>query len=97
MVGARPASAISSDETQGYQQISDAIRKTHGGIIVASSLTLQGTDLKHYEKISDDAYRFFPFVVEPADLQRIYGTGEFITVENLQRGIHFYQTLTEAQ
>ena len=74
-----------------------AIRKTLGGIIIAPSLTLQATDQRHYAKIADNAYRFFPFVVEPEDLGRIHGTGEYITTENLGRGVLFYQELLSQQ
>ena len=95
VVGANPASPVSSREADGYGRIESAIRQTFGDIVIAPSLTLQGTDQRHYAKISDDAYRFFPFVVTPEDLSRIHGSNERITVENFARGIAFYEALIE--
>lgn len=96
-VGARPASEISSADGLGYRAVVEALSKSHGAIVVAPSLTLGGTDLRHYGGIADDAYRFFPFVIEPSDLGRIHGTGERIEIENLGRGVMFYEALLRAQ
>ena len=97
VAGARPASAMSSAEAAGYEDISAAIRAAFGDIIIAPSVTLQGTDQRHYSKIANDAYRFMPFVIEPDDLKRIHGTDEYISIENLGRGVLFFEALLAAQ
>ncbi len=96
-VEAKPASAMSSADGPGYRAIVEALSESHGTMVVAPSLTLGGTDQRHYGLIADDAYRFFPFVIEPADLGRMHGTNERITIENLGRGVMFYEALLRAQ
>ncbi len=83
-----PQSSIKSD---AYKAIADTTAMIFGPVPVAPSLTLQGTDSKHYVDLADDNYRFTPFIYENADLKRIHGTDEHVSLENLARAAAWYE------
>ena len=89
----REPSKISATDGPGYRAVQGAVRATYGDILIAPSMTIAGTDLYHYAKLADDAYRYMPFVMTPSDIARIHGDDEKIEIENLGRGVMFYQTL----
>ncbi len=92
----REASPVASYDNAAYRAIEASTRRIVENVIVAPGLTIAGTDSKHYVKVSDNAYRFHPFIVTPADLPRIHGTNERISIENLTRAIDFYIELLMA-
>ena len=87
---ADPASRVASIDSPGYRAIATAARRAFGDIVTAPGLTLAGTDSKHYEKVSDNAYRFNPMKITPPDLTSIHGTNERISLDNLVRATRFY-------
>jgi carboxypeptidase PM20D1 len=87
---ADPASRVASIDSKGYRAIATAARRAFGDIVTAPGLTLAGTDSKHYEKVSDNAYRFNPMKITPPDLTGIHGTNERISLDNLVRATRFY-------
>jgi carboxypeptidase PM20D1 len=60
---------------------------------VAPSQVTGATDARHYAGLSDNIYRFAPFVVRPEDLKRIHGTDERISVEHYAQCVRFYHQL----
>lgn len=90
--GAEP-SPQSSTESEGYEAMRDAIWEVFGPVAVAPSLTLQGTDTRHYVGAADDNYRFTPFVYRSDDLRRIHGTDERALIDDLARGAAWYEAL----
>ena len=44
-------------------------------------------------KVADNAYRFHPFIVGPADISTVHGTNEKLSVDNLMLGTGFYMHL----
>jgi carboxypeptidase PM20D1 len=87
------ASPVASSKSPGFAAMAGAVRQVYGDVIVAPGLTIAGTDSKHYETISDNAYRFNPMLVRPEDLTGFHGTNERISLENLARALRFYVTL----
>jgi carboxypeptidase PM20D1 len=92
-LGGREATNMSSTSAEGYQVISEVIADTFGGIPIAPTLTVQGTDARHYHSVADGVYRFMPFVFQPDDLKRIHGTNESIRVEALAGQVVFFEKL----
>lgn len=93
---ANPASRISSAETAGFEAIRDSVRAAFGNeVLVAPGSTTGGTDARHFEKVSDDQYRFAPVLLKKQqdDTARIHGTDERISIENYDRAILFYTEL----
>ena len=95
VLGATPASPQSSRTSPAYAAIAQSVHDVFGPIAIAPSLTLQGTDSKHYVEIAEDTYRFTPFIYDRQDLTRIHGTDEFVTIENLARATDWYERFIE--
>jgi len=93
---ADPASPLASVDSAGYRAIANAVRRVYGDIGVAPGLTIAGTDSKHYQKVSDNAYRFNPMKITPQDLAGFHGTNERISLENLVRATRFYIELIKS-
>ncbi len=83
----------SSFETDGFKNIKSSIIDVFGEIPVVPSLTVVGTDSKHYASIADNTYRFNPYYVTTDDLKRIHGTDERISIANLAFSVRFYQDI----
>ena len=93
---ADPASPLASVDSAGYRAIANTMRRVYGDIGVAPGLTIAGTDSKHYQKVSDNAYRFNPMMITPQDLAGFHGTNERISLENLVRATRFYIELIKS-
>lgn len=93
LLGGVEPSPQSSSSGPAYQAIEAATREIFGAVPVAPFLTLQGTDTRHYVGAADDNYRFTPFIYAPDDLARIHGTDERLKIEDLVRGVSWYEAL----
>ena len=90
---ANPASRISSADTDAFRTLRTAIRATFGNdTIVAPGSTTGGTDVRHYEKVSQQQYRFAPLQLKKDrnDTARIHGIDERIGVDEYERSVVFY-------
>ena len=83
----------SSFKSDGYNQIKASISETFGAVPIVPSLTVAGTDSKHYDRIADNTYRFNPYFITSDDLKRIHGTDERMGIGNLAVSVRFYQDL----
>jgi len=92
-LGGREATSMSSTSGEGYLMLAETIAETFGPIPTAPTLTVQGTDARHYTGVADDVYRFMPFVFQPDDLKRIHGTNESIRVDALAAQVVFFENL----
>ncbi|OFX00218.1 MAG: hypothetical protein A3E78_06485 [Alphaproteobacteria bacterium RIFCSPHIGHO2_12_FULL_63_12] len=93
LAGGVEPSPQSSTSSAGYKAIEQATHEIFGAVPVAPFLTLQGTDTRHYVGAADDNYRFTPFIYAPDDLARIHGTDERLMIEDLVRGVSWYEAL----
>ncbi|MBB5518110.1 M20 family peptidase [Amphiplicatus metriothermophilus] len=92
-LGGVAPSPQASTEAEGYRAVAQSVTAVFGPVAVAPSLTLQGTDTRHYVGAADDNYRFTPFIYRTDDLARIHGTDERVMIEDLVRGAAFYEDL----
>ena len=92
-LGGVEPSPQSSTSSAAYEAIRSATADVYGGVPVAPFLTLQGTDTRHYVGAAEDNYRFTPFVYGKDDLARIHGTDERLKIEDLIRGVSWYEAL----
>ena len=83
-------SSISSTDTKGFRTIERVANALFQDIIVAPYIVLAGTDAKKYEKVCSAVYRFAPFKVKSDDLNRMHGTNERISYENIEKCVQFY-------
>lgn len=93
VAGAVEPSPNSSRISDGYRAISQSIRSIYGSIPIAPSLTIGGTDTRHFTALADDNYRFMPFIFETKDLTRLHGTNERVPVKDLVRATLWYEDL----
>ena len=94
-LGGREATSMSSVDSEGYKLVAATIAETFGPMPTAPTLTVQGTDARHYYSVADDVYRFMPFVFKPDDLKRIHGTNEAISVAALAAQVVFFEKLIQ--
>jgi len=90
---ATAATPVADMHSPGYQLIASAVGKVAPEALVGPGLVLAGTDSRHYGLVSDAAFRFVPVRMTPADVPRIHGTDERISIANYGEMISFYQAL----
>jgi carboxypeptidase PM20D1 len=86
----RPASIVSSWQSEGYSVISQSVKEIYGDVVVAPGLMIAGSDSRHYGKVADDAYRFNPFPLSSKEFGGFHGTNERIRVEDFRKGVEAY-------
>jgi carboxypeptidase PM20D1 len=89
-------SNVSSTESDGWRQLTEAVRDVYGAVVIAPGLTVGGTDSRHYGQIARDAYRFNPMLVTSDEISGFHGTNERISLDGLLRGVSVYMKLMRA-
>ncbi len=84
----------SAPDSPGYTGISQAVRNVFGeDVLVAPSLTIAGTDTRHFEGIAKDTFRFLPITLTQTDTPRIHGVDERVSRDAYAQAIRFYAEL----
>lgn len=83
-------SPCSVTDTEGWQQLKDAVSQTWPGAVVSPYLMLQCSDCRHYSRISPNCYRFSAMHLTPAERARIHGNNERVPVEKVKETVKFY-------
>jgi carboxypeptidase PM20D1 len=91
--GGRAASSVADWHSTGFEVVEQALRQTYGDLVVTPGLMIAGSDTRHYGKVADNAFRFNPMIVTPADLTGFHGTNEKISVDNLAQGVRTYMQI----
>jgi carboxypeptidase PM20D1 len=92
-----PASPVSAIDGEAFRLIAAAAAASSPDeAVVAPMLVLGATDSRHFAAVAENTYRFFPMWSRQEDLSRIHGTGERLSIDNLQRMIAFYAQLIAA-
>lgn len=86
-------SSVSDINHPAYRKLSKSILEIFPEVTVAPSLMVGATDARHYNRVSKNIYRFFPLRAEQADLDRVHGTNERLSIENYGEMIQFYARL----
>ena len=84
---------VSSTDSNGYLNIKKTICQIFPDTSVTQGLVIAMTDSRHYADISDNCYRFAPFVFSPEDTPRIHGTNERVSTEGYIHAIQYYLKL----
>jgi carboxypeptidase PM20D1 len=82
-----PVSDVGSDS---YRRLAVTVRQVFPDAIVVPALVIAATDSRHYVAIADNVYRFLPTRLEPADMGRMHGRDERVSIENYGEIIRFY-------
>ncbi len=83
-------SPVSDTTSLAFAAIEKSVSQVFTDTAVSPGLVLGGTDSKHYTTISDNCYRFAPFVFGPEEPARIHGTNERIPVQGYIKAIQYY-------
>lgn len=86
-------SAISSTSSVAWRSLNTTIRQVYPEAAVVPYLTGGATDVRHYNDLSTNVYRFLPVLMQPADLTRMHGLNERISTNTFNRAIQFYRQL----
>lgn len=81
---------VASAAAPVYQALANSIRQVYPDAVVAPTLTLGGTDAKHYYGVTENIYRIQPMLFTTKDLEMIHGTNERLAIDNLANGIRVY-------
>ena len=83
------ASPVSDFRSESYKKIKKTVLQIIPDLIVSPGLVSGATDTRHYEKISDNAYRFYPMRVNESNRTGFHGINENISVENYKEIVQF--------
>ena len=87
------ASGESSTTSPAFRLLERSLRESFPDAAVVPSLVLGATDSRHYAVLGTDTYRFAPFRFGPADLARVHGSDERVSVAGLGEAVRFYARL----
>jgi carboxypeptidase PM20D1 len=78
-----------------YKIIEKAISETWPEVVPTPYLMIATSDSRHYHSICEHVYKFSPMDVSKADLAKIHGVDEDISIENIINGVNFYLNIIE--
>jgi acetylornithine deacetylase/succinyl-diaminopimelate desuccinylase-like protein len=81
---------LSPPDTELYKAMADALRRRAPGVVVTPMILVAFTDNWVFRRCGLHGYGFSPFVIDEAELQRIHGNDERISLENLREGVRVY-------
>lgn len=90
-VPAAPEAAAGTD--RGWKAVSEAIGRTFPDAPILPFLVTATTDSRHYSGVCRSLCRFSPIKLDKAELARIHGHDERVSVENFAAGLRFYRSL----
>jgi carboxypeptidase PM20D1 len=89
----REAAEPSRVDSDHFRLLARTIREIFPDTIVAPYLVMGGTDARHFQSLTEDVYRFMPFVLSDEDMTRIHGTNERVSVEGFATAVRFFVRL----
>jgi carboxypeptidase PM20D1 len=92
---ANEASAVSPTDNIGFKLIESSIRRLDDNVLVTPYLVLGATDSRHFQKLSDNIYRFMMVSLNPTTLKQFHGLNEQITIKDYLNAIQFYYAMLE--
>lgn len=88
-------SGVSPPDSEAFAAIARAVREVFPDASAVPYLVVGGTDSRHYAELTPRIYRFSPFEYGRDALERVHGTDERVSLENLVAGVRFYRRLIE--
>ena len=87
MIQTSPPSGVAPLNSQFYQAVTSVIEKHSPGAGVFPLLMAGATDGRYWRQRGYRAYGFTPVILERADIGRVHGIDERVSIENLLLGI----------
>jgi carboxypeptidase PM20D1 len=89
-------SPISPSEGPAWDAIVHSIEHAHPGVAVVPYVMYAASDARHFTRISDHVYRFFPFHLTREERGTLHAIDERIHVSTWLAGIRFYSELVRS-
>jgi len=86
-------SPVSPIDSYGFKAIEKTIRQIFPDALVSPSLVNATTDSRHYTRLTNNVYRFLPYIAEEEDLERFHGINERLEIDAFRNTIRFYYQL----
>ncbi|AEI65734.1 M20/M25/M40 family metallo-hydrolase, partial [Corallococcus macrosporus] len=83
-------SPVSRMDSEAWTQLQRSVRQVFPDVVVAPYLMLGATDSRYFTGLSENVYRFMPLRLDSADLSRLHGKDERVSVEGYADAIRFY-------
>jgi carboxypeptidase PM20D1 len=77
----------------GWKEMAEALDAVYPGIPIMVFIMVATTDSRHYQNLADGIFRFSPHRLTPQEMGRVHGHDERVSLENLRRGVEFYERL----
>lgn len=91
LLGGNEPSLVSPTDTPTMKAISQICCGMYDMSAPTPYIVMGATDAFHYQNLTDQIYRFSPFVMPPDILMLAHGTDERIAVDSLRDGIVFFK------
>jgi carboxypeptidase PM20D1 len=83
-------SPVSRTDSEGWGVLQRSIRQVFPESLVAPYLMVGAADARYFTALSDSVYRFMPLRLERADLARLHGRDERVSVQGYAGAVRFY-------
>ncbi|MGH8504940.1 MAG: M20 family peptidase [Stenotrophobium sp.] len=90
---AEEASPVSDTHSPAFQLLARTVNEIFPQAVVTTGIVVGATDLRHYAGLYDNRYNFTPNLFTPADIPRIHGINERVSVSGYADMIRFYMRL----
>jgi len=91
LLGGNEPSVVSPIDTPTMKAISQICCGLFDVSIPAPFVVMGATDARHYQNVTNQIYRFSPFVMPPDILMLAHGTDERVPIYSLKNGIVFFK------
>ena len=73
-----------------YNRLTESITETFDDIVVAPYMFIAASDARFYNPLTDNVFRFGPFINTLDDQSRIHGINERLHVDQLEKATQFF-------
>lgn len=92
-ISGQEPSPVSDTSSPVYKMLEKQVTASFPGVKAAPYVMLGCSDSRHYTKVCDQVFRFSPFDLSAGQMASVHGADEYIHIDSLSRGVHFYRDL----
>ena len=85
----------SSTDSDGWKRVKNAVEQTWTDAVVTPYLMIQCSDSRHYNRITDNIYKFSCAEMSKEERGSIHGNNEKIPVDKIGLTVAFYMRLMQ--
>jgi carboxypeptidase PM20D1 len=88
---------LSDTHAPSFRRLQTLVEEFWPDAVFITTVVSGGTDARFLQPVSDAIYHFTPWNLDAADLKRIHGSDERVSVEDLGRGVEFFRELVRRE